>query len=51
MKKSEYSLYALYDHTGIARHLERQAEKGWMLERMGFSGPTRPASPKSSALP
>lgn len=24
MTKSEFSLYAIYDHTGIARHLEEQ---------------------------
>lgn len=35
MTKSEFSLYAIYDHTGIARHLEEQAEKGWMLEKIG----------------
>ena len=35
MTKSEFSLYAVYDHTGIARHLEEQAEKGWMLEKIG----------------
>ena len=46
MKKSEYSLYAVYDHTGIARHLERQAEKGWMLERMGFFWTYRACAPQ-----
>ena len=30
----EYPLYAFYDHTGMARHLEKMAQKGWMLEKI-----------------
>ena len=33
-KRYEYPLYAFYDHTGMARHLEKMSEKGWMLERI-----------------
>lgn len=37
MKKfAEWSLYEMWDRTGIQRHLERMAEKGWMLERVGL---------------
>lgn len=46
MKKSEYSLYAVYDHSGISCHLERQAEKGWMLERTGFFWTYRACAPQ-----
>ncbi|MBQ8390879.1 MAG: DUF2812 domain-containing protein [Oscillibacter sp.] len=35
MIKREFGLYSIYDHTGIVRHLEEQAEKGWMLEKIG----------------
>lgn len=37
MKKfAEWSLYDMWDRTGIQRYLERMAEKGWMLERVGL---------------
>lgn len=36
-KKREYILYSFYDRTGIERHLEQMAAKGWMLEKMGRS--------------
>ncbi len=32
--KRRIELFAMYDHSGIARHLERMAEKGWMLEKI-----------------
>ena len=32
--RCEYPLYAFYDHTGMARHLEKMAQKGWMLEKI-----------------
>ena len=32
--KRELPLFSFYDVTGMARHLERMAEKGWMLERI-----------------
>lgn len=34
----EYPLYAFYDHTGMARHLEKMAAKGWMLEKIRTNG-------------
>ena len=30
-KKYRVELYSLYDHTGIAAHLEKMAAKGWLL--------------------
>lgn len=33
-RKREYILYSFYDRTGIERHLEQMAAKGWMLEKM-----------------
>ena len=33
-RKRRLELYSFYDHTGIERHLERMAEKGWMLEKV-----------------
>lgn len=27
--------YALYDHTGIAAHMERMAERGWLPDKIG----------------
>ena len=30
--------YSLYDHTGIAVHLEKMAAKGWLLEKIGVWG-------------
>lgn len=35
MKRYELFLYSFHDHTGIARHLERMALKGWELEKTG----------------
>ena len=37
MRETKYRIehFAFYDHSGIARHLERMAEKGWMLEKIG----------------
>ncbi len=34
-RKRELNLYAFYDHTGLERHLEQMAERGWMLESFG----------------
>lgn len=33
--KRRLEWFAFYDHTGIQTHLERMAEKGWMLEQPG----------------
>ena len=30
--------FSFYDHTGIARHLEQMAQKGWMLQRIRTNG-------------
>lgn len=32
--KRRFEAYSFYDHTGIALHLEKMAEKGWLIERM-----------------
>lgn len=32
--KCRFELFTFYDHTGIARHLERMARKGWLLQKM-----------------
>lgn len=37
-KKTRVELYSLYDHTGIAAHLEQMAAKGWLLEKIGNFG-------------
>ena len=34
--KRELNLYSFHDHTGIARHLEKMALKGWLLEKTGL---------------
>lgn len=40
MRKTKRRMETLsfYDHTGIASHLEKMAEKGWMLERIANYG-------------
>lgn len=30
--KRRFEFFTFYDHTGIARHLERMAQKGWLLQ-------------------
>ncbi|MDO5401391.1 MAG: DUF2812 domain-containing protein [Eubacteriales bacterium] len=37
-KKRRFEVFSFYDRTGMERHLERMAEKGWMLEKMGAFG-------------
>ena len=32
--KRRLELYSFYDHTGLERHLERMARKGWRLEKI-----------------
>ena len=34
-KRELMPLYSYYDRSGIARHLEQMAAKGWMLDRLG----------------
>ena len=36
--KRRLELYSFYDHTGIALHLEKMAEKGWFIERITSTG-------------
>ncbi len=33
--KRKFELFSFYDRRGIERHLERMAEKGWMIEQIG----------------
>lgn len=33
--KRRIEFFSLYDHTGIEKHLEKMAAKGWMLEEIG----------------
>lgn len=32
--KRRFEFFTFYDHTGIARHLERMAQKGWLLQNI-----------------
>ena len=34
-KRWELNLYSFYDHTGMERHLEKMAAKGWLLDSIG----------------
>ena len=36
MTKRELFHFSFHDHTGITRHLEKMALKGWLLDRTGF---------------
>lgn len=45
--KRRFEAYSFYDHTGIALHLEKMAEKGWLIEQMtGFGWTYRRIEPK-----
>lgn len=37
-KKRRLEAYSFYDHTGIVRHLEKMAEKGWLIEKITNMG-------------
>ena len=37
---------SFYDHTGIEAHLERMAQQGWLLEKIGFTWHYRRIEPK-----
>lgn len=39
--RREHIFYAFYNHTGMARHLEKMAAKGWMLDRITTNGSWR----------
>lgn len=34
--KWECNFYSFFDHTGIERHLEKMAAKGWLIEKLGY---------------
>jgi hypothetical protein len=36
--KRRFETYSFYDHTGIALHLEKMAEKGWLIEQITNTG-------------
>ena len=37
-KKRRIELFSFFDYTGIARHLTKMAEKGWLIEKMSSFG-------------
>ena len=37
-RKWDFIPYSFYDTTGMARHLERRAAQGWMVEKLGSLG-------------
>ena len=39
--RREHIFYAFYNHTGMARHLEKMAAKGWMLDHINTNGSWR----------
>lgn len=47
-RKRRLEIFSFYDHTGMARHLQRMAAKGWMLEKIGgFGWVYRKTEPKT----
>lgn len=36
--KRRYDVYSFFDHTGIAVHLTKMAEKGWLIEKLSNFG-------------
>lgn len=36
--KTRLEMFSIHDHVGLAAHMEKQAEKGWMLEHIGNWG-------------
>ena len=49
MRKTKYIIaqFTFYDHTGIQEFLEKQARKGWLLEKLGnFTWKFRRSAPK-----
>lgn len=46
-KREWFPLYSFYDRSGVARHLEEMAAKGWMLEKLnGFCWQYRRMEPQ-----
>lgn len=37
-RKRKVELFSFYDHTGMERRLEKMAQKGWLLEKIGSFG-------------
>ena len=37
-RKRRYEIFSFYDYTGIEKHLEKMAKKGWMLEKISALG-------------
>ncbi len=49
--KRRMEFFSFYDHTGISAHLERMAERGWLLEKIGaFTWRYRRIQPKKLAF-
>ena len=45
--KRRFEWFSFYDHTGIEKHMERMAEQGWLLEKIGgFTWHYRRIEPK-----
>ena len=36
--KRRYEVYSFFDYTGIAAHLTKMAEKGWLIEKLSNFG-------------
>lgn len=36
--KRRFEVFSFFDHTGIARHLSKMAEKGWLIEKISNFG-------------
>ena len=47
MTKRELFHFSFHDHTGITRHLEQMAQKGWILESAGFFWKYSPCAPQN----
>lgn len=41
--------FSFYDHTGMEKHLEKMAQKGWMLEELTNWGWKYPGNPTPEA--
>lgn len=36
-KKRTLEIFSLYDHSGLEKRLAQMAEKGWLLENIGYN--------------
>ena len=48
--KREIPLFSYYDFSGMARHLEEMAHRGWQLESIGGQFWRPPLSPHGNAV-